>query len=449
MLWLAGAEFALAIAAVHLATFARFGGDLPDEAQGALHWLRAAVFAGAVVVAMTTMGLYQVRQRLTVEGVLARLLIGLALAAVALALIYYIVPAFAIWRGWLLLSLVITLLLLGAARVGFARVVDQDAFRRRVVVYGAGSRAAKLLQLRRRSDQRGFQIIAFLPVPNETQVIQDDRVDHTPGDVGALARKHDAEEIVLAMDDRRQGFPIKELLDCKFSGMDVVDVLTFLERESGKINVDLLNPSWLIFAEGFTRRSSRVVSSRTFDLAVSVVLLLLSWPLMLLVAVGILIDDGRPVLYRQTRVGMLGASFELLKFRSMRKDAEQAGAVWAQKNDGRVTRVGGIIRKLRLDELPQLFNVIKGDMRFIGPRPERPEFASELAQKIPYYHERHCVKPGLTGWAQLCYPYGSSEKDALEKLQFDLYYVKNQSLIFDVMILLQTVEVVLWGKGAR
>src|SRR6185503_4414143 len=366
---------------------------------------------------------------------------GLALAAVALALIYYIVPAFAIWRGWLLLSLVITLLLLGAARVGFARVVDQDAFRRRVVVYGAGSRAAKLLQLRRRSDQRGFQIIAFLPVPNETQVIQDDRVDHTPGDVGALARKHDAEEIVLAMDDRRQGFPIKELLDCTFSGMDVVDVLTFLERESGKINVDLLNPSWLIFAEGFTRRSSRVVSSRTFDLAVSVVLLLLSWPLMLLVAVGILIDDGRPVLYRQTRVGMLGASFELLKFRSMRKDAEQAGAVWAQKNDGRVTRVGGIIRKLRLDELPQLFNVIKGDMRFIGPRPERPEFASELAQKIPYYHERHCVKPGLTGWAQLCYPYGSSEKDALEKLQFDLYYVKNQSLIFDVMILLQTVEV--------
>src|SRR6185503_9676695 len=270
MLWLAGAEFALAIAAVHLATFARFGGDLPDEAQGALHWLLAAVFAGAVVVAMTTMGLYQVRQRLTVEGVLARLLIGLALAPVALALIYYIEPAFAIWRGWLLLSLVITLLLLGAARVGFARVVDQDAFRRRVVVYGAGSRAAKLLQLRRRSDQRGFQIIAFLPVPNETQVIQDDRVDHTPGDVGALARKHDAEEIVLAMDDRRQGFPIKELLDCKFSGMDVVDVLTFLERESGKINVDLLNPSWLIFAEGFTRRSSRVVSSRTFDLAVSV-----------------------------------------------------------------------------------------------------------------------------------------------------------------------------------
>jgi sugar transferase (PEP-CTERM system associated) len=407
------------------------------------------VFAGVVVVAITAMGLYQSRQRLGVEGVLARILIGLVFAAVGLALVYYLVPQLALWRGWFFLSFVFTLVLISVSRVGFSRFVDQNVFRRRVVVYGAGNRAAKLLQLRRRSDQRGFRIVAFLPVPDEAQVVQDERVDSTSGDVGTLARKHDAEEIVLAMDDRRNSFPIKELLDCKFAGMDVVDVLTFLERESGKINVDLLNPSWLIFAEGFTRRSSRVVLSRMFDLAASFLLLLLTWPIMLLVAFAILIDDGRPVLYRQARVGMLGASFQLLKFRSMRKDAEQTGAVWAQKNDGRVTRVGGLIRRLRLDELPQLFNVIRGDMRFIGPRPERPEFVNELAQKIPYYHERHCVKPGLTGWAQLCYPYGSSEKDALEKLQFDLYYVKNQSLIFDLMILLQTVEVVLMGKGAR
>jgi sugar transferase (PEP-CTERM system associated) len=449
MTWLAVAEFLIAVAAVHLATFARFGGDWPDEAEGSLHWLRSLVFAGVVVVAITAMGLYQSRQRLGVEGVLARILIGLVFAAVGLALVYYLVPQLALWRGWFFLSFVFTLVLISVSRVGFSRFVDQNVFRRRVVVYGAGNRAAKLLQLRRRSDQRGFRIVAFLPVPDEAQVVQDERVDSTSGDVGTLARKHDAEEIVLAMDDRRNSFPIKELLDCKFAGMDVVDVLTFLERESGKINVDLLNPSWLIFAEGFTRRSSRVVLSRMFDLAASFLLLLLTWPIMLLVAFAILIDDGRPVLYRQARVGMLGASFQLLKFRSMRKDAEQTGAVWAQKNDGRVTRVGGLIRRLRLDELPQLFNVIRGDMRFIGPRPERPEFVNELAQKIPYYHERHCVKPGLTGWAQLCYPYGSSEKDALEKLQFDLYYVKNQSLIFDLMILLQTVEVVLMGKGAR
>ena len=169
-----------------------------------------------------------------------------------------------------------------------------------------------------------------------------------------------------------------------------------------------------------------------------------------LTALAILIEDGRPVLYRQTRVGLLGEPFQLLKFRSMTKDAEKLGeAQWAQRNDSRVTKVGALIRKLRFDELPQLLNIIRGDMRLVGPRPERPEFVTSLSEKIPYYHERHCVKPGLTGWAQLSYPYGSSERDALEKLQFDLYYVKNQSLMFDLMILLQTVEVVLWGKGAR
>jgi exopolysaccharide biosynthesis polyprenyl glycosylphosphotransferase len=187
-----------------------------------------------------------------------------------------------------------------------------------------------------------------------------------------------------------------------------------------------------------------------FDVAVSLALLAVTWPVMLLTALAILVEDGRPIFYRQTRVGILGREFELLKFRSMTKDAESGtGARWAQKNDSRVTKVGAVIRRVRLDELPQLFNVIRGDMRFIGPRPERPEFVEALSQKIPYYHERHCVKPGLTGWAQLCYPYGSSETDAFQKLQFDLYYVKYQSLIFDLMILLQTVEVVLWRKGAR
>jgi sugar transferase (PEP-CTERM system associated) len=355
-----------------------------------------------------------------------------------------------LWRGWWLLSVVFALLFLAASRAVFLRIADQDLFRRRVVVYGAGTRASKLLQLRRRSDQRGFQIVAFLPVPDEPHVIQDDRVDCSPGSLSALASKHQAEEIVIAMDDRRRSFPIRDLLDCKFAGIDVVDILSFLERESGKVNIDLLNPSWMIFSEGFTRRSSRLVQFRIFDLAVSVAVLLLSWPVMVVTALAIFFEDGSPILYRQKRVGMLGQEFELLKFRSMTKDAEQGtGARWAQRDDTRVTKVGAIIRKLRFDELPQLLNVVKGDMRLIGPRPERPEFVEDLSQRIPYYHERHCVKPGLSGWAQLCYPYGSSEKDALEKLQFDLYYVKNQSLIFDLMILVQTVEVVLWGKGAR
>jgi sugar transferase (PEP-CTERM system associated) len=446
---LAAAEFVLGFAAVHVAALVRFTGDLPTETEGWLLWLRAFVFSAAVVTGLTAMGLYQIRQRLNVEGVLIRLLLGLGFAAVALAVLYYVVPTVKLWRGWWALSFLFTLLLLIGSRVIFARLVAQDLFRRRVLVYGAGKRASTLLELRRRSDQRGFQIVAFVPAIDEPNTMKDERLDSSGGNLVELAQKHSAEEIVIAMDDRRRNFPIRELLDCKFAGIDVVDVLAFLERESGKVKIDLMEPSWMIFSEGFTRRNSRMTVSRLLDLAVSFTVLALGWPFMLLTALAIFLEDGRPVFYRQTRVGLLGKPFELLKFRSMAKNAEQGQAQWAVRNDTRVTKVGGLIRKLRLDELPQLLNVIRGDMRFVGPRPERPEFVKQLSEKIPYYHERHCVKPGLTGWAQLSYPYGSSEKDALEKLQYDLYYVKNQSLIFDLMILLQTVEVVIWGKGAR
>jgi sugar transferase (PEP-CTERM system associated) len=449
---LAGVELLLGVLAVYVAGAVRFGGmQLPADAGSP--WLvlvRACVFAAASVLALTAMGLYQSRQRLSVEGVIVRVIAALGLAAVGLAVLYFFIPAVEIGRGWWAISLAVSLLFLGGTRVAFSRVVDHDLLRRRIVVYGAGKRAGSLLQMRRRSDQRGFKIVAFLPAAGEAHLIDDERVDCTPGTVAEHALKHEADEIVIAMDERRRGFPIRDLLDCKFRGVDVVDVLSFIERESGKVKIDLMNPSWLIFSEGFTQRGSRQLTARLFDLAVSIMILLIAWPIMLLTALAILIDDGRPILYRQTRVGMLGKPFELLKFRSMGKDAEAGGgARWAQRNDSRVTRVGGFLRKMRIDELPQLLNVIRGDMRFIGPRPERPQFVTELSEKIPYYHERHFVKPGLTGWAQLSYPYGSSEKDALEKLQFDLYYVKNQSLFFDLMILLQTVEVVLWGKGAR
>jgi len=446
---LAAIEFALAVAAMHLAALARFAGDVPEDLQGSLFWLRSVVFAAFVVTALMAMGLYQARQRLKAEGVAIRVLSALVFAAMGLGVVYYLLPVVSIWRGWLLLSFAFVAVLLGISRIVFARVVDEDVFRRRVLVYGTGKRAATLLRLRRRSDQRGFKIVVFVPVPTDTNVVEDERVDPSGASVPELAKKHDVDEIVIAMDDRRQGFPIRDLLDCKFSGVEVVDILTFLERESGKVNVDLMNPSWLIFSEGFTRRASRMVAFRVFDLSVSLLLLLVSWPALLITAFAILLEDGGPVFYRQTRVGIMGRNFELLKFRSMRKNAESGGARWAQQGDDRVTKVGAVIRKFRLDEFPQLLNVIRGDMRFIGPRPERPQFVEDLSKTIPYYHERHCVKPGLTGWAQLSYPYGSSERDALEKLQFDLYYVKNQSLLFDMMILLQTVEVVLWGKGAR
>jgi sugar transferase (PEP-CTERM system associated) len=259
-------------------------------------------------------------------------------------------------------------------------------------------------------------------------------------------------EVVVAMDDRRRGFPISELLQCRLSGIDVTELLTFLERETGRVRLDILHPTWMIFGEGFRRDPVRRISARALDLAASLAVLTLSLPVMLLAVIAIKIEEGwrAPVFYRQRRVGLLGREFELLKFRSMRPDAEKDGqARWAVKRDPRVTRVGAFIRTTRIDELPQILCVLRGQMSFVGPRPERPEFVRELAERIPYYVERHCVKPGLTGWAQLCYAYGASEQDALEKLQYDLYYIKNHTLLFDLAIVLQTVEVVCLGKGAR
>jgi sugar transferase (PEP-CTERM system associated) len=274
-------------------------------------------------------------------------------------------------------------------------------------------------------------------------------LDPTVGLVN-LCTRLDVSEVVVAMDDRRRGFPIAELLQCRLAGVDVTEQLTFLERETGRVRIDILNPAWMIFGEGFRRDALRLLTARLVDLAAGLTVFTLASPVMLCAALAIKIEEGwgAPVFYRQRRVGLLGRPFELLKFRSMRVDAEQNGqAQWASKNDPRVTRVGAFMRKTRIDELPQLLNVLRGQMSLVGPRPERPEFVADLAERIPYYHERHTVKPGITGWAQLCYPYGSSEQDALEKLQYDLYYVKNNTLLFDLTILLQTAEVVFLGKG--
>jgi sugar transferase (PEP-CTERM system associated) len=408
------------------------------------------VFGAVVGICLTSMGLYQANQRVRLEGMLARVCVAHGIAVVVLASINFAF-SLSIGRGLWIGGLFSSLVLVGSARVALWRWIDHTGFRQRVLVYGAGQRAAALLKLRRRSDTRGFSIEAFLPAEGDAQVMNDARVQ--PPNTGLLECAKDSriDEIVVAMDDRRVGFPVGALLDCKFAGISVIDLLTFLERETGKVRVDLVNPSWLIFSEGFDSASRKThFASRAMDVVVSTVLLILTAPIMALVALAVVIDDGLPVIYRQRRVGYGGRTYWLYKFRSMIKAAEADGAPkWARTDDQRVTRVGGILRKLRLDELPQLVNVLRGDMSLVGPRPERPEFVERLSLTIPYYQERHVVKPGITGWAQLCYPYGSSDHDAMEKLQYDLYYIKHKSLIFDLMVLLQTAEVVLWGKGAR
>jgi sugar transferase (PEP-CTERM system associated) len=270
--------------------------------------------------------------------------------------------------------------------------------------------------------------------------------------LGEYVRQNEIDQLVVALDDKRTQIDMDELMKCRMNGVKVFDLVQFFEREAGKILVDFAAPAWMVFNDGFRRSNASKTAKRAFDLATSFGLLMFTWPVMLVTALAIWIEDGfgAPVFFSQTRVGLDGRHFKVLKFRSMSVDAEGDGkARWATPGDSRVTKVGAFIRKTRIDELPQILNVLSGEMAFIGPRPERPEFVKELAERIPYYNVRHCVKPGITGWAQLCYPYGASENDARQKLQFDLYYVKNHSLFLDFMVCLTTVEVVLFGKGAR
>ena len=411
----------------------------------------AALFAVVALASLIAVGLYSTRQRVGLAGIFVRVGAAVANATAFSALAYYFIPALRVDRSVLLGMAALSVVTCFLVRLLFERIVDEDLFKRRVAVYGAGNRSRCLLELRRRADQRGFKIIGYMPTDGDEIIVPPDKLLERPHDLYQWSLVNHIDEIVMAMDDRRHGFPMHELLECRLAGIEILELPSFLERETGKVRLDVLNPSWIIFGDGFRASPTQQFLERAFDLAASAGLLLMASPLMLLAMLGIKLEEGAqaPLFYRQKRVGHHGLVFDVLKFRSMRVDAEKFGAQYATENDPRVTRIGALMRKTRIDELPQLLNVLRGEMSFVGPRPERPEFVGELEQRIPYYRERHTVKPGITGWAQLCYPYGSSEKDTVEKLQYDLYYVKNRSLLFDLAILVQTVEVVLWGKGAR
>jgi sugar transferase (PEP-CTERM system associated) len=351
-----------------------------------------------------------------------------------------------------LLVLAISLLGIIASRAFFLRVVDHSIFKRRALVLGAGKRANHIRQLEGESPLMGVDVVGYVRVGETSNKSDDTGVIQYDRPLREIVREGKVDEIVLAVDDRRKGMPVTDLLDCKMDGVDVVEMLTFFERETGKIKLDLMNPSWLFLSDGFRVSTVRQVAKRVFDVLVSLLLLPVFLPVMVLAAVAIWVESRgmEPVIYRQTRVGENNKNFTIYKLRSMAVNAEVDGvARWADKNDVRVTRVGKIIRKVRLDELPQIFNILKGEMSFVGPRPERPEFVGRLEKDNPYYRERHRVKPGLTGWAQVCYQYGDSLEDAYEKLEYDLYYVKNYSIFLDLLIIVQTIRVVLAGQGAH
>jgi sugar transferase (PEP-CTERM system associated) len=413
---------------------------------------RAAVYATALMMGLVSMGLYSTSLRVRFRSVVVRIAVGMGLGLVLTILLFYFLPFLHVDRVALIAAALLSAAGLVLLRAIFFWMMDESVLQHRVLVYGAGRRAASVEALKNRQNRQSFQLVGFVATSGDIPAVDKNRLVYAHDGLDAFVRHHNIHEVVVAMDDRRQGFPMEQFVQCRLRGVQISELVTFLERESGRVQLDVIHPSWLVFSEGFRSGMMRGVTSRSTDVAASFVLLAVFWPVMLLAALAIKFGDGlrAPVLYRQVRVGQHGHAFVLYKFRTMREDAEADGkARWASSDDDRVTKVGAFLRKTRLDELPQLWNVLIGEMSLVGPRPERPEFVEQLTSSVPYYAERHCVKPGVTGWAQLCYPYGASEKDALEKLKFDLYYVKNHSLLFDLAIILQTIEVVLWRKGSR
>lgn len=417
--------------------------------QGAL-WPKTAALAGAVVFSMYLADLYKAGPVFGRRELAARLLLALAASAVVMAALGFALPALRFGR--LAFAEIYGLLTTGLLlwRIGWLGLHPAERLRKRVLVVGVGQTAPSLVELQS-SGARPFTLLGFLDdepgvhdrLPPGTELLGKTR------DLLNLVDELQPDIVVVALSDMRGAFPAGDLLESRLRGIKVEDWPTFYEKQTGKILVTGLRPSWLIFSEGFVNTHLAQAVKRGVDILLALVGLAVALPVMLLVALAIKLDSRGPMLFRQERVGQNGRIFVINKFRSMRADAEAAGAVWAARNDPRITRVGRVLRKNRLDELPQLVNVLAGDMSFIGPRPERPEFVHTLRRQIPFYTERLAVKPGITGWAQVRYAYGASVEDGLEKLQYDLYYIKHLSLFLDVLILLSTVQVVLFARGAR
>ena len=414
---------------------------------------RAALLAGFSTIMLTVMiavGVFGSESLRSMRYASARLLVAISLGVIALSFVDWLTGAGHFWRSTLAYAMALSICFLIGNRWLIGGILGASAFRRRVLVLGAGNRADRLRKLGDRPES-GFVIVGYVGMSDSAPVVEEAINRNAIHNLKRFVENLGVSEVVLALEERRNALPLQDLLRIKTAGVHVNDFSSFLERETGRVDLDTVNPSWLIFSDGFS--SGRAVSSaakRVFDIVASAVLLLLTAPIILLFALLVKLDSKGPAFFRQTRVGLFGQNFDLIKLRSMRIDAEADGkAQFAAKNDPRVTRIGNFIRKVRIDELPQTWSVLKGEMSFVGPRPERPEFVTQLEEKLPYFAERHMVKPGITGWAQINYPYGANLEDSRHKLEYDLYYAKNYTPFLDLLILLQTLRVVLWHEGAR
>jgi sugar transferase (PEP-CTERM system associated) len=388
----------------------------------------------------------------TPRELIVRLFQAVGAASILLAAVYLVLPGLMIGNGIFVSALTVLLVAILAWRLLFNHVTALRGLDERVLIVGSGESARTAAREILRQRDFGYRVVGFIDDdPSRIgERIVNPGIIGTPSDIMTLVARERIDRIVVGLSDRRGKLPVDELLRAKLAGVRVEDVTTIYERLTGKILVEDVRPSWLIFGDGFRVSGWTRALKRTVDLVMAFIMVVVGLPFMALTALAILLDDGAPVIYSQERVGEHGCTFRVYKFRSMRKDAESGGRpVWAAAGDDRVTRIGRFIRTTRLDELPQLWNVLRGDMSFVGPRPERPFFVEQLAREIPFYQQRHAVKPGLTGWAQVKYRYGASLEDAMEKLRYDLYYIKHLSPAFDLTIIFDTVKVILFRKGAQ
>ena len=450
VLFLGFLDFALLIAAMEMGYSMRLHqlGSLVEPIRE--RWPQLTVYAASLEIAMVAVGVYGADSLQSLRRATARILVAISLGVILLSVVFFVSPAVSFWRSNLFYAMALSAPALIGLRIILGKLLGGHVFKRRIVVMGAGPRAARLKALAAQPGS-AFVVVGYLSMSETNRVIPEaiarDAIYNLADHVVLL----NASEVVLALEERRNALPLKDLLRIKTTGVHVNEISTFLERETGRVDLQSVNPSWLIFSDGFS--SGRMLSGvfkRLFDIAASAVLLVLVAPILIATAIAIKLESKGPAFYRQRRVGLYGVGFDCIKLRSMRQDAEIGGqAVWAEKDDPRITRVGRFIRKVRIDELPQCWSVLKGEMSFVGPRPERPQFVDDLEQQINYYAERHMVKPGITGWAQINYPYGASIEDSRHKLEYDLYYAKNYSPFLDLLIILQTIRVVLWPEGVR
>lgn len=407
-------------------------------------------FAASVQIAAMAVGVYSQESLQSIRFAVARLIVAVSLGVIFMAVMAFALPGMTLWRSNSLYAMMLSFAYLGLSRLILGNLIGGESFKRRLLVLGAGKRAQRIKDLEAQRGS-GFVVVGFIAMDEAKRVIPEAINRSAIYNLADFVVKLGASEVVLALEERRNALPLQDLLRIKTTGVHVNDISSFLERETGRVDLDSVNPSWLIFSDGFSsgRRLSGI-AKRLFDIVISALLLALTLPVILLFALLVKCESKGPAFYRQKRVGRYGQPFDLIKLRSMRADAEAEGkAIWAAKDDPRITRIGRFIRKVRIDELPQTWCVLKGEMSFVGPRPERPEFVADLEKQLSYFAERHMVKPGITGWAQINFPYGASLDDSRQKLEYDLYYAKNYTPFLDLLILLQTIRVVLWPDGAR